>query len=227
MSRLVLRKSRDLLGATALLAGVATGCKSSEPTTRASRSDAVPQSAARETVVTSATKESEPASSPEKSKPLCDPLEPEGESVDLAQLDTKAAPGVAEPSDPLFAKDGRWTWVNLWAAWCVPCKAEIPHLLQWKRQLGEDARLQFVSFDDDARQLDAFLAGQADDGLTATYWATEGEQRSAWLASMGFDEEPQLPSHILLDGQGRRRCVVNGVVEASEWPRVKALLSQR
>jgi thiol-disulfide isomerase/thioredoxin len=30
-----------------------------------------------------------------------------------------------------------YTWVNFWAAWCAPCKEEIPRLLRFQEELGK------------------------------------------------------------------------------------------
>lgn len=127
------------------------------------------------------------------------------------------------PEDPL-ASDGRWTWLNLWAAWCVPCKRELPLLLAWQRSLKNQLNVSFVSLDDDERQLDKFLNDQPDDGLKRTYWLTEGEQRVAWLQALQLQDEPELPLQLLIDPKGQVRCQVSGAVEPSDLDALVQLL---
>jgi len=51
-------------------------------------------------------------------------------------------------------------------------------------------RVAFMSIDDDARQLETFLASQPPGGLSATYWLRDGQERLAWLKEAGFEGEP-------------------------------------
>ena len=52
-----------------------------------------------------------------------------------------AAKGASEIPAQL-AVGGAWTWINFWAAWCVPCKEEMPRLMGWEKKLaaGEASR---------------------------------------------------------------------------------------
>jgi thiol-disulfide isomerase/thioredoxin len=122
---------------------------------------------------------------------------------------------------------GHWTWINLWAAWCVPCKEEIPRLKQWEaKTAGERVplRVVFVSMDDDARQLETFLGAQPPGGLRASYWLQDGPQREAWLKEAGIDGEPELPAHVLVDPNGKVRCHEQGAVEDADFVEVQKIL---
>src|SRR5688572_20732953 len=68
------------------------------------------------------------------------------------QVDTDLA------KDPLDHAAGRWTWVNFWAAWCVPCKQELPLLFGWQKKLEGRVEFRYISLDDDERQLRDFLS---------------------------------------------------------------------
>lgn len=122
---------------------------------------------------------------------------------------------------------GRYTWLNLWAAWCAPCKEEIPRLLAWQKQLrseGVPFDIEFLSLDDDPRQLQSFLKSQPPDGLRSTYWLKEGSPRTEWLTAVGVDADPELPGHLLIDPSGKLRCIVKGAVEDEDLPSVRSLL---
>lgn len=125
-------------------------------------------------------------------------------------------PGDELDRDPLERSAGRWTWVNFWAAWCVPCKEELPLLFRWRKSLESEVRFRFISLDDDERQLRDFLARQSPEGLTATYWLPDGGLRQAWLEALDLTSEPELPLQLLIDPNGLLRCRVQGAVEPED-----------
>jgi thiol-disulfide isomerase/thioredoxin len=153
-----------------------------------------------------------------------------------------AATGRAAPKKPLsqhvasgeaalpedLALGGGYTWVNFWAAWCAPCKEEIPRLFKFQQELGKSSpgfKVTFISLDDDERQLGAFLASQSPSGLRRTYWLKEGKEREEWLKAAGLDADPELPFHLLFDAKGKLRCVVKGALEDSDLPSLRNLVS--
>jgi len=123
---------------------------------------------------------------------------------------------------------GGYTWVNFWAAWCAPCKEEIPRLFKFQQELVKSSpsfKLSFVSLDDDERQLSGFLAAQSASGLRRTYWLKDGKEREDWLKAAGLDTDPELPFHLLFDPKGKLRCVVKGALEDSDLASLKSLVS--
>lgn len=153
-------------------------------------------------------------------------LAAEGDPAPKKSVSRRAAAG--EPELPELKLTGGYTWVNFWAAWCVPCREEIPRLMSWEKTLsgqGKSFRVVFVSLDDDERQLEKFLREQPKGtGLRSTYWLVEGKQREDWLAAAGLDPDPELPVHLLLDEKGRIRCRVQGAVEDADFPDLAALI---
>ncbi len=138
----------------------------------------------------------------------------------------RAASGAANlPEDPITGKGERWTWVNFWAAWCKPCKEELPILLQWQKELHGQLDFAFISFDDDQRQLDTFLQEQPETGLKKSYWLPDGGARLAWLKTLNLEVEPELPMQLLLDPRGRLRCTVQGAIDASDVHALKQIVS--
>jgi thiol-disulfide isomerase/thioredoxin len=145
----------------------------------------------------------------------------------LSEAAEGAAAEGALPVDVLKAARGHWLWLNFWAAWCVPCREELPLLFSWQEQLGERVTFAFVSMDDDERQLRAFLEKQPPSGLRRTHWLPDGAVRTAWLDALGLEAEPELPFQVLIDPKGMLRCRVGGAVEAKDLPILRQIVSAK
>ena len=118
-------------------------------------------------------------------------------------------------------------WVNLWAAWCGPCKEELPLLLSWKQKWEATADFVFVSLDDDQRQFLRFLQQQPREGLRTSFWLPEGKTRAAWLADLGVESSPELPIQILVNPKGKVHCIVHGAVEPEDIPAIDAIIGKK
>jgi thiol-disulfide isomerase/thioredoxin len=153
-----------------------------------------------------------------------------------------SGPGRAAPKKPVsqsvasgeaplpenLAFGGGFTWVNFWAAWCAPCKEEIPRLLRFQQELVKGSpgfKLELVSLDDDERQLSGFLSAQSPSGVRRTYWLKEGKEREDWLKAAGLESDPALPFHLLFDPKGKLRCVVKGALEDGDLATLKNLVA--
>ncbi len=137
------------------------------------------------------------------------------------------ANGAAPIDDKIPTGNGRWTWLNFFAAWCGPCKEEIPRLRTWEKKLaqaGTQVNLVFVSVDDDERQLDKFLEAQPESGVRAAL-GIKDTVRDGWLGSMKMKNPPELPEQALIDPTGRVRCVIEGALEDADYPAFAQYLS--
>jgi thiol-disulfide isomerase/thioredoxin len=154
---------------------------------------------------------------------------PNGRQLAKMAASHAEAPG-AQPLDGVLTRpNGPWTWVNFWAAWCGPCKEEMPRLVDWSRRLtkaGTPMRLVFVSLDDDKRQLDRFLDEQPADGVRASLWLPEGPARASWLKGLRMSETPDLPEQALVDPNGHVRCFIEGAVDEGDYPEIAALVAR-
>lgn len=168
-----------------------------------------------------------PSGKPAGNRVLCDAKsQSSGKKLPDLEVSQRSA-GLSDLPESIAVGDGEWVWINLWAAWCVPCKQEIPLLREWERRLGQaktPLRLVFVSLDDDERQLSSFLREQPTSGVKSTYWLREGKQRSDWLQALGVAADTGLPGHFLVDPDGKVRCFINGAVEPGDFPQLEALV---
>jgi thiol-disulfide isomerase/thioredoxin len=216
--------------AAALAAGVlalgASGCdgedkgKSLPPPPSRERSNVVVSSA--KTATPSAATPSAAPSAPHK---LCTGSL-QGLSPPKGRIRTAQAAGVEPLPTPIQFGAGKWIWVNFWAAWCGPCKEEMPRLRRYHAELrkaGVLLDLAFVSLDDDDRQLQRFLDEQPKDGLRASYWLPE-DIRKSWLAPLGVSDTAKLPVQALVSPRGEVACVIDGTVEDDDYPQLAKLL---
>lgn len=145
-------------------------------------------------------------------------------------LKTKAAAGTGEPPAAIAFGAGKWVWLNFWAAWCGPCKEEMPRLLAWQERLhkaGVLIDLAFVSLDDDERQLERFLESQPAAGVRASYWLPEGGARTTFLSSINLKDTPELPIQALVSPAGQLACVVQGAVEDRDYDSLATFVGAR
>src|SRR5690606_32668054 len=137
------------------------------------------------------------APAPRPRKALCDgQLREDGKPLPKRRVTRAVARGTDPKPEPIPSGRGQWTWVNFWAAWCAPCKEEIPRLKGWEERLSSGKpglRVVFVSLDDDERQLRGFLESGA---LDSTYWLREGREREEWMSDAGLGIDPELPIHL-------------------------------
>src|SRR5450432_3764574 len=173
---------------------------------------------------------SQPAA-PKKPRSLCGGKHDEaGRAFPKKHLSRAASKSVPALPEALSVGSGKWVWVNFWAAWCAPCKEEIPRLLGFEKKLGAASapfRLSFVSLDDDERQLNDFLEGQPAAGLHQSYWLKEGSEREEWLKGAGQSPDAPLPFHLLVDPKGKIRCVVQGAIEDGDYAEISGIVAGR
>jgi thiol-disulfide isomerase/thioredoxin len=169
----------------------------------------------------SVTSRAAPAGSPRQ---LCAGQSPR--AAPKGALKAAAAADATPPPASLPLGVGKWVWINLWAAWCGPCKEEMPRLTAWQEKLraaGVLIDLAFVSLDDDERETRRFLEAQPASGVRATYWLPENE-RTGWLGALGLKGATQLPVQALVAPSGQVACVIEGAVEDRDYPAIAAFV---
>jgi thiol-disulfide isomerase/thioredoxin len=220
-------RSRLIAGAFAALALSACDENKADvppPPPMTGRANAVTAKATAATPAPSATAAVAPAGS---ARQLCVGQSPR--PAPKGALKAAAAADATPPPASLPLGVGKWVWINLWAAWCGPCKEEMPRLAAWQEKLrsaGVLIDLAFISMDDDERETRRFLEAQPASGVRATYWLPENE-RAGWLGALGLKGATQLPVQALVAPSGQVACVIEGAVEDRDYPAIAALVGAK
>lgn len=150
----------------------------------------------------------------------------DGEKQHLEAVVGAVRLSVAAPAEPLFDRRerpvslesyrGRLVFVNFWATWCGPCKAEMPSLVALARSL-DPADIAFVSIaeDDTDPPLDAWLRQNP---LPFDVYRDRPPRIEDRFATRSY------PTSFLLDRTGR---VIYRFDGARDWstPEVRRLLA--
>jgi peroxiredoxin len=99
--------------------------------------------------------------------------------------------------------------LNVWAAWCPPCRAEADDLEKAAKQHPDVAFVGINTRDEDAKA-EAFVR---EEGIT--YPSLVSEDGSALLEFYGLLNPNSLPSTIVVDQDGKIAALVLGTVTAS------------
>jgi thiol-disulfide isomerase/thioredoxin len=127
-------------------------------------------------------------------------------------------------SEPPPAPGGQWRWINVWATWCKPCIEEMPRLVDWRDRLGArglGVALHLISADESDELIASFRA--AHPKTPPSLRLVDPDAVPAWMAALGVPGG-SLPVHVLVDPDGRIRCVRASSVEDSDYPAIESLL---
>jgi thiol-disulfide isomerase/thioredoxin len=149
-------------------------------------------------------------------------LELDVPDVKLDHLEVKGA----APLDTKIQTGGSsWTWVNLWAAYCGPCREEIPRIKTFGDKLTKDGvkvRVEFVSMDDDQREATKFMEKGTPPPLTQSLFMTTDHEE--FLKGLGLHGDVALPLQIFIDPKGKIRCIGQGAIDDEDYGEILALM---
>lgn len=126
-------------------------------------------------------------------------------------------------------RSGQWTWVNLWATWCAPCRREMPLLLTWRDQLereGVSFDLWFLSIDDTQADLERFLTVNPAVAPDPSVRLAARKELEGWLRHFPGAPTDTVPLQILVAPDGTVRGLRAGALREGDYPTVKALLTR-
>jgi len=120
-----------------------------------------------------------------------------------------------------------WTWINVWATWCQPCRHEMPVLLRWRDELqreGVPFDLVFLSIDDTAAVLQQFLAANPTTAPDPSVRLLAQRDLASWLGGYQRDPSTTIPIQVIAAPGNRVRCIRSGSLRDGDWPIVRALV---
>ena len=132
------------------------------------------------------------------------------DAPDLVRDLTFQAPDGSQTNLAAFA--GKTLLVNLWATWCVPCRAEMPALDRLEAALGSST-FSVVAVNVDVRNPERAHAFLDDIGVSKlAFYSDPSFAIFNALKKRGL--ALGLPTTILVDGKG---CRIGGIEGPAEW----------
>jgi thiol-disulfide isomerase/thioredoxin len=130
---------------------------------------------------------------------------------------------IYNPTDYIFPNspdlNGNVVFINIWASWCPPCKAELPHLLAMYNTWKEDDFIFFEhSIQDSFTEMMTYL--NANPQWQATYWTYEypptyWPQIRQWISP--DTGENSIPQSFIFDRDGYVRLSKLGSISSPTY----------
>jgi peroxiredoxin len=108
---------------------------------------------------------------------------------------------------------GKDVMVVFWATWCPACNLEIPHLIELRKQIGEDELVIIAISNEDPETLKAFVNNK---GINYSVVSSAGT-----MLPSPFADVTSIPTTFYIDRNGRIKLVAVGLVELDD---TKAIL---
>ncbi|WP_291804979.1 TlpA disulfide reductase family protein [Lutibacter sp.] len=113
---------------------------------------------------------------------------------------------------------GKYVYLDIWATWCAPCKAEIPFLKQIEAEF-HDKNIEFVSISVDKENAhDTWKKMVEEESLGGIQLFADNNFESEFITEYGINA---IPRFILLDPQGN---IVDSDAYRPSNPQLKELL---
>lgn len=107
---------------------------------------------------------------------------------------------------------GRWSMIDFWASWCVPCMQKFPEVNQLGVEMGDRLGIYLVNVDD-ADRLD--LAKEAIAKFSLPYpksWNGKGQDDTLWRTfGTVLEDHLSIPLYVLVDTDDRLAVITHDV----------------
>ncbi|MFZ2432193.1 MAG: redoxin domain-containing protein [Lutibacter sp.] len=115
---------------------------------------------------------------------------------------------------------GKYVYIDVWATWCAPCKAEIPALKALEKEfMGKN--IQFVSISVDKPEAhETWKKMVADEQLSGIQLYADNNFESQFILDYGINA---IPRFILIDGAGN---IVDADAPRPSDPKIKELFAE-
>ena len=115
---------------------------------------------------------------------------------------------------------GKYVYIDVWATWCAPCKAEIPALKALEKEfMGKN--IQFVSISVDKPEAhETWKKMVADEQLSGIQLYADNNFESQFILDYGINS---IPRFILIDGAGN---IVDADAPRPSDPKIKELFTE-
>lgn len=99
--------------------------------------------------------------------------------------------------DELAANHGKVILVNFFAAFCGPCRREIPELMQMRKEIPEEDLLIIgIAIDQNIREADSFVKSMGMAGVYPVYYGGEELARAYRIDAIPFNVVYNRDGHI-------------------------------
>lgn len=100
----------------------------------------------------------------------------------------------------LSALKGKFLYIDIWATWCAPCRAEIPFLKELELKY-KDKPIEFVSISVDvAKDLDKWKQFVSDNELSGTQLLADNAWQSEWIEALKIKA---ITRFVIIDTNGK------------------------
>lgn len=115
---------------------------------------------------------------------------------------------------------GKYVYIDVWATWCRPCKAEIPHLAELEQDY-DGKNIHFVSLSVDRnRDKSAWVNYVKTHHLGGIQLIADDDFKSAFVMKFNINS---IPRFILIDPQGR---IISGDAKRPSDPELRTQLDE-
>jgi len=123
----------------------------------------------------------------------------------MATLENQPSPDFTDFPTPdgstksLADYNGKYTYIDVWATWCGPCKAEVPYIKEMKAKYeGKNLQIVSISVDED-KDLEKWKNMIESKGMDWDQLIAPNNWQNEFITAYGINS---IPRFILLDPEG-------------------------